>query len=422
MSSAKLSNFGAVSSIVASTLGSGITFMPSVYSILGPTTASIIMLFVGLFTFLSIYLLSYASVATRDDSEKKLSYSGIAAKFSQILKNIVAFILLANAILAAYAFIGSFLKIFMHTLSFNDSLKKILEVEGKDTNTSYVIKLVAMACMLLALFFLFQIENLASLSFLSLLSLLIAVMFSLVVSVYGIWDPLPADELKPSEGPSDLFGPLGSIIFALHCQFSYLDIFNSMKDQSLTNVTTVTGLASILATILYSLVGYLGFRAVGHHIGKESLIFAISQKDTKIIDSLTLRYGEYGGKYLSRLIHSLFSIIFFSGALFNLFPVLPILQEWFSMKGKLASRRIIVFGLIVFLFAVSLFDLGSFELLFAISGLFLTTPLSFIFPAIFAIFATPKLTFITVSAGIMLIVSVGMMIFLSLLKFEFISL
>ncbi|ELA41851.1 uncharacterized protein VICG_01035, partial [Vittaforma corneae ATCC 50505] len=61
----QLSNFSAIASIVAATLGCGITLMPSVYLYLGSLIATILMLSVGLLTFFSIYSLSYVAIEVR---------------------------------------------------------------------------------------------------------------------------------------------------------------------------------------------------------------------------------------------------------------------------------------------------------------------------------------------------------------------
>lgn len=422
MDTKKMTNFGAVTSIVSSTLGSGITLMVLVFMNLGTTIASTLMICVGMLTFFSIYSLSYVSTLTKENEKEKQSYSGIAAKFSKKLQQAVSISLVVSSLVTSFSFTQTFLKIFLKTLKYIGFFNELLD-EEKNPNYLFIARIIVLATICSLYYFLFQLDNLASLAPFSRLSLFTAILFSATLSFYGLTNPIVEEEVaKDPNAKFNLVNPLGAIIFALHCQFSYLDIFNCMKDDSLSNARNVTGIASIIATILYGSVGFLGFKALGRSVGDDPLIFKFSSADSPIIASLTERFGFYLGTCLPMLIHSLFCPIFFGGTIFNNFAIIPELQNMLSFKNKLISRSSVALILCLFLFSTSIKEFTGLGDVFAIAGFLLTTPLSFLFPAIFVLYTSSKVNLMTVGSGIVVVISFAIMIGLTLLQLNVISL
>ncbi|ELA42256.1 uncharacterized protein VICG_00655 [Vittaforma corneae ATCC 50505] len=381
------------------------------------------MLSVGLLTFFSTYSLSYVSTLTKERSDEKTSYSDLAAKFSKKLRTMVSMSLVVNSLVTSFSFTQTFLRIFLNTLRYNEYLNTLLDEKAHPVNC-YIARALILLIICSIYFYVFQLDNLASLSFFSQFSLFTAIFFSAVISLYGLFNPVSNDQmsLPASESGLNLVDPLGAVIFALHCQFSYLDIFNSMKDTSLENVRNVTAIASIFATVLYGSVGFLGFKAVGAAVGNDPVIFHFASSSSSIVKDLTERYGIYLGGYLPKLLHSMFCPIFFSGNIFNMFSITPILQNWLSIKGKPASRSTIAFLACAFLFVGSVKPVENLGSVFSIAGFLLTTPLSFLFPALFVICASSKLNIMTVGSGIVICLSVAIMIGLTLMKLNWLPL
>lgn len=423
MATTKLSNFDAGAAVISSTLGCGITLMICVYLYLDAAVATFLMLTVGLLTFFSTYSLSYVSVLTKESPDEKSSYSDLAAKFSKKLKTMVSVSLVVSSLVTSFSFTQTFLRIFLNTLRYNEYFATLLDEKAQPMNC-YIARTLILLVMCSIYFRLFQFDNLASLSFFSQFSLFTAIFFSAVMSFYGLWNPVSKDRMTLSEssGGLNLADPLGVVIFALHCQFSYLDIFNSMKDTSLGNVRNVTAVASVIATILYGSVGFLGLRAVGAAVGNDPVIFHFASSSSSIVRDLTERYGVYLGCYLPKLLHSMFCPIFFSGNIFNTFAITPILQSWFSVREKPAARSTIALLVCVFLFATSVKSIDDLGSVFSIAGFLLTTPLSFLFPALFVLCSSSKLNIMTVGSGIVICLSAVIMIGLTLMKLDLLPL
>lgn len=411
MSEQKLSNNAAISAIVVSTLGCGITLMPSVFNLLGNYLVLALMTVIGIMTFFSIYFLSYSAIASKekDDSDSKISYTGLAAKFSPILKIVVAFSLCFGSLLTTFSFVQTFIKILLNTLNYNESLLAFVK-----ENTTIIRTLIS-ACIAIIYYFLFQLDNLSSFAVFSNFSLFTVLIFSLSVAFFGLYNPVSSEKLVKSTGNINIVDPIGVVIFALHCQFSFLDIFNSMKDNSLCNVRSVVLKASVFATLLYTAVGYLGYKAVGNDIGSGSLLFAFAE-NKNILESLESRYGLYFGRHLPKLVHSLFCPVFFVGILFNMFSILPDLQNGLSYgRSKQVSRKTIALISALFVFCSGIRKISNLDSLFSISGFLMTNPLSFLFPAVFMLYTTSKMNIATVTARLMIGISLTIMIGLTFL-------
>lgn len=397
--------------------------MPYVFSVLGSRIAFSMMAFIGIMTYHSIYSLSYVATISKTEKDQKFTYSQLAAKFSKTLAKMVSFCLVISSVITVFSFTQTFIKIFIGSLSYNEKLKVLL--------TDKVIYFTTRAAILLVIstiyYFLFQKENLVSLSIFSSLSLWMAIFFSLFVSFLGLYKPAPATQLL-SKDKFNIVDPLGCIIFALHCQFSYMDIYNSMENTSIPNIKFVTLTASILATILYSTVGYLGSKAVGNSINGDPIIFkfaflerSLPSEAPNVVESLIARYGMIVGAYIPRLIHTLFCPIFFSGIVFSMFAIIPILQKAFSIKGKALSRKKTSAIAALFIFFTGLPSAANFlDAIFAISGFLLTTPLSFLFPALFELYASEnRFGLLTMSSKLMIALSFAIMAGLTVMKFDY---
>lgn len=415
MTSNGLTNMAAITGIVVLTFGCGITLMPSVYKTLGQIPAFSLMCCIGLMTFHSIYSLSYTATVTKETEDEKQSYSGIAAKISKKFAHTVSISLACASIITIFSFTQMILTIFIKTLQYNNNIAVLLE----DNFFFYAMRILFLSLICVAYFFTLQFENLSSFSYLSSFSLWIAVSFSLFVCFLGLYKP--SDVLYEAKSENvDLSNPLGCVIFALHCQFSYMDIFNEMQNKSLKNVTFVTAVASIFATILYSMVGFLGFRAFGGAIDGSPIILTFADSSSPVMISLTERYGEIIGFYIPRTMLTLFLPIFFGGILFNTFSILPILQNAIKFRGKPLSRKNVVTLSCLFIFLFGIKDirdaLGS---VFAICGFLLTTPLSFLFPALFVLYTPAKKSkLLTASSYLIAAISFVIMIGLTALKIK----
>jgi amino acid permease len=393
----RLSNSSAIISTIVSTLGSGITLMPAVFNKFGIPKSILIMCFIGLITYISLYSISFA--ANSSGKVRTITYEGIANKYSSKLMFCVAWSLILSSLATAFSFVQTLLKLIFQSLVFNQSIAKfinpVVDLEfNKDsaiipeTTAFAFVKFAILTVLAIIYYMLFKLENLSSLDIFSKLSLFCCFLFSCVTFTYGLFVPYDFSKQSTEElnlPKMDFGNAFGSVIFALHCQFSFPDILSEMEDQSLENYNKVTIISSVLATILYSSVGMLGFLGFGPAIGDQPIVVSFGKSDSALAQSLRSRFGNFLGLYLPRAIQTAYLPIFFSGIVFNLFGTIPLLQQVFSFNGKPATRSNISLMLSFFIIASGAYLLKDLGFVFGIIGFLLVIPLSFLFPAIFVI-------------------------------------
>lgn len=413
MSEGRISNSSAVISTLVSTLGSGITLMPAFFNKFGTRNSLLIMMFIGLITFISLYSLAFSADATKSDSKTdSFSYDGIAASFSRTLKRCVAIALVISSLATTFSSVQTLTKLVMQSLNFSETFSNTINTDEKDSMPYILLKLAFLVFISLIYFPLFKRDNLSSLQFFSKLSLFCAILFSVVTVGYGVLAPYDFNNISDAERDikkCSVGDALGFVIFALHCQFSFPSILASMKDQSLSNFRNNTLISSILATALYSIVGMFGYIAFGNAIGKESIILSFGVQESGLAKSLKSRFGETFGVLVPRAIHVAYIPIFFSGIIFNVFSIVPILGSFLSFGGKPASRNFIASVLTLFIILSGVFNIESLGAITGVIGFACVTPLSFLFPALFVVFSSKRMSLFKVVSYAMIVLSLAIM-------------
>jgi amino acid permease len=421
MSDSRISNSSAVISTIVSTLGSGITFMPAIFNAFGIPKAILIMSFIGLITFISLYSIAYSADACKTNytGNNSISYEGIAANFSKKLEICVAIALVLSSLSTAFSFVQIFLKLLFQSLRFSKNFEKFVDPADKTSSVETInfslVKFGILAILSCSYYPIFKFDNLSSLSAFSKLSLFCCILFSFVTFGYGLFTPYDFSKITDAEAEipkMDLGSAFGTVIFALHCQFSFPGILSSLKDQSLANSSKIILISSILATILYSCVGIFGYLGFGPSIGNATIIVSFGKKDSLLAQSLQSRFGDFLGLYLPRAIQTAYIPIFYSGIIFNVFSIIPILQSAVTLKGKPASRNVISIFLSLFIFASGVYFFDNLGLIFGFIGFLFVIPLSFLFPAIFVIYCTKKASLMKLTSYGMCLLSVVSMIVL----------
>lgn len=416
----KISNLTASVFIVALSLGSGISLMPAVFNMLGTVKGFLVMGFIGLITFHSIYSLSYAATFAKEKHDEELTYTTLAGKFSNNLKRCVSISLIVSVMSTAFSFVQRLVGVSVEMLRTNETMDAFFD-KNDENMQYYLFRSAFLAVLCTVYYFLFLLDNLSSLAIFSKFSMLAAGVFSSVVSYYGIVAPVDQSELNADH--MDFGGALGNAVFALHCQFSFLSVFNSLKDNSLSNTLLVTILGSAMGTVLYSAVGFFGYKGLGSNIGNRSVLGIFSLKypdiedssdlspELKVLVSLKERYGELLGSKLPRMICFAFIPIFFVGVVSSMFTTIPIMQDMLSRRGKKPSRRSMSIFCCVLTFLFGIFKVNSLDRVLSVFGYLLTTPVSFLFPSLFVLYTSKKkMSIMTISSGIMIALSFTLMI------------
>lgn len=88
-------------------------------------------------------------------------------------------------------------------------------------------------------------------------------------------------------GRGEYMAPISNIIYSLCCQQATLQITNSLKKRSKTNTILTFLIASLIASVLYYIIGYSGFSLIGK-FGNENFISILLNRNGKFFNELTL--------------------------------------------------------------------------------------------------------------------------------------
>lgn len=204
----------AIISIISSTLGAGITFMPAAVNAVGLKLYIILMAIICLMTYLSIYQLCYTAsflVIENTDSKKPidLSYEGIAGKFSRTLKNIVVTAILFSCASTVLSFTQRIVNILISLLTNISFIKENIDPTVLQVSVSIILAI--------SLYFLFCLNDLSSLSIFSNISIVAALLFSVLMVIYNITNTKMVETFYTPE-KIEIGKALGYVIFALHSQ------------------------------------------------------------------------------------------------------------------------------------------------------------------------------------------------------------
>lgn len=168
--------------------------------------------------------------------------------------------------------------------------------------------------------------------------------------------------------------------------------------------------SSILGTLLYSIVGYFGYKGIGKDLGCRSILSLFTETDTDLLKELVSR--KYLG-FVPTFTNCIFTPIFYSGIVFNTFPIIRLVSNIISsFTNKEVRREKIALGMsgFIFLFGIYKIDIDS---LTGLLGYLLTAPLSFTFPAYFVSSCIKKMNAMKCGALIMQFVSISLVVILT---------
>lgn len=374
--SRKLSKLGSAATIIATTFGTGILFMPAGFRLLGYAYALVALACVSLLTYFALYSLTYAAIAT--NSTEEASYSNLAASFSVRFKRLIDVTMLGRnmgitTVLTRY---------------FCTNAARMLKNLGMPGDPELVRRLCLVLFVLAVVYFGMK-DSLASLSFISRISLAGVLCYLLSITYYALAYGHPVRELR---AVSDGYGSgVVKFVFALHCQFSYLNVFNEMQEKSLPEVSGVIALACAGIGLIYAASGFFGYMAAGEAIGERQILEVFGDRNDPLMQRISRgsadKYGVVPG-----LVISCFLFVWFGFIVFASFPTITLIQKYLSSGGKPARRGPIVLATGAFLLVGGLPAELQITKLLSLSAALFTNPLSFVYPSIFMILVSPRLS------------------------------
>jgi len=256
------------------------------------------------------------------------------------------------------------------------------------------------------------LESLSSLSPLSYLSMFSALYYLGLMISLGIFKGKPFEDIKAVnlEGRYDF--AISLMLFAMHCQFSFLGIRHIMSDRSMKSVSKVATFAIAIVVCLYGSAGFFGYKAAGKELYDKMILDLIikSPSENPFLNFSQNKESETIILYAFKLLLVAFCVIFTVGVTCCAFPTIPVFENLLSFEQFRPKRAYIVLVLMIGLFLPNLYgdkDINPDSILDLVST-FCTNPLSFFFPALFMILVSKNSAYrifsflsISISVGIM---------------------
>lgn len=395
------SKLTSIISTVVSTLGTGPLMMPSSFHALGYYYGIAVLSLVGFATFLSIYALSYAAIATE---LKTASYSNLARSFSNTWKVLLDITLIGSNFGSSVYISSKFMRYAALSIS------KLFNT----TNYSNIIENTALFFLVSLAFIFISKKDISALNFLAKISISSVICYLLVTIGSALKSPVKMEDLSKT---SSNFSAAANFILALHCQFSWLDIFNNLADKSMSGCCIVGGVASILLIIIYSCSGFFGYRAVGPEISKDLMLDIFLNSDSILMKHLSGQTGLakmlWYGTYLST---GAFLLVWCGSIIFMGYPCVGILCSWIDgLRGvgkknsteKPIARHYAAIAYACLLYAMCWLRQEIDVVIGVVSAVF-TNSLSFFFSSIFLVKVCGLLTL----RGVLGMIFAGLALFL----------
>lgn len=381
-----ISKTSSVISLVVSSLGTGILYMPASFKLLGYGYAFVTIILIGFLTYFTLYTLAYS--ATVKGRTEGITYSALAGSFSPRLRVAVDVTLIAsNAGIAA-----SILRFFCQSVA--TFLAQI--GAGWPSTVSYFG---ALGFALFLVIFLARKDSIAIQGIVSKISLCGVFFYLGLVIYYALYYGHALSDI--SAMGTEVSAGFGNFIFAMHCQFSFLSIFNQMEDQSLSAVSTICISALLLATFIYGCSGFFGYKAVGNAIGSRHILEAFADRKGEFMQRIAREsFDKYG--VLPGIAQVFFLFISFWAVIFLSMPAARTIRQLvFGDRGQKystrssvdnsgRSRTLAALGLaIIYLLLCAPVNLDI-NIIIGVSAALFTAPLSFGYPSLFMILVSKR--------------------------------
>lgn len=397
--SVKLSNASSIIMVIVSTLGTGILYMPSSFKILGYFYALPLLAFVALLTYFTLYSLSYTAIML--ECREAASYSRLASIFSKNLKVLIDITMLCSSISSCVVITRNF------AFTAASLIKGRLGIEAL---SSEQLRITMLSLFLAVAAVCFMMKNLSSLAFISKISISAVIYYLLLVSFYAFSYGNKLADLTAADSSNAGAGFM-KFIFALHCQFSFLSIFNEMADNSLGSVSMVCAASSFLIFLIYSCSGLLGYMAIGNAIGKHHALEIFQDKESDFMEFIMSNTFDKNG-ILPTITVLAFLFVWFGFVACSGLPIVSIIQTYMSPKSGKWGRPALALCLAGLLFAVGFPEKLEIDTILNLATALFTNPLSFIYPSVFMINVSPRMSAKSLLSYALIAFSFGLMFYI----------
>lgn len=399
MTSKKISALNGAVLLVNCMLGAGIVGLPKSFAHLGSIGGSVVLLGVAFITFLSLYYLIAAVDKTGHES-----YSNLCLGIGNWASKTLNWMIVLNCYGCTFTYV-----LFMVEFT-----SKLLETYTNIPSNLFTKMSVTFA-FLLPLYFLSNMKSIDKLKFTAMIVIFAIFYISILFFFFFFTVKTYGDKKDAFVFNNNLAKGVPSFLFAMGCQQSSVSIYNSLEDKSMSNALLSMGMGCVLGFLVYWVVGSLGYTVLGNFSEPDFLaVFCQKSKPGNFVHAtLNGAYDKYNIKMTA-------AVVAFVLILVGAFPIQTfigrssLIDALVSKKNSNgASRKVsLVSNLVHFLLLIAsvAFNIKPGKVL-GLIGSSVTPAIAFLFPSFIYIWYCNKKNLIYFSACVMLLFSLGLIVY-----------
>lgn len=368
MKSENIDNLTAITLLLSTMMGTGITFMPYAFNSVGYITSWLILSWVSFCTFVSLLCISYV-VKNTADANNTLTYTSIGKRVSKYVHYCVN--------------ISIFFNCFFSNISFYRFLTDIIVEAFPFFKWQYFRKLVAFMLFPLLLYFCLkkEIVNLKKQSWISTASVSF---LALLIVFYSYAFGSQIYNSNPQPYNYDFKYGIPFFMPTMVCQPSMVKIVQQLRNKTWKNIIFLSAMTSLGGLFIYGIVGHCGYKVFGSKIN--SHIVKEFYTHNSLINVYMRNYTIDRFNLISKL--AIYSMMFVLGSGFPLqmVPVTDMFMQFIFKDCKnTRNRTFVTVILCTVCLGFVLIENLRIKLIKRVNGALFSTSVSLIYPFLYYI-------------------------------------
>lgn len=254
--------------MVTTMMGAGTIFMPAAVKDLGNINFVFVFSLIAFFSFLTLYMISFvANEYAKTNAKGDMSYYSITNQYSRVLAAFVDIALMIQGI-------GSCV---LYMFSITNWCFNLLEIDSP----TYMKKLLVIAGFSVLVTFIAMQKDLSALRYVQYLSVS-SVFYLLGLCIYYSFVLPSEDGGKPITMDNtfkNTYSGISSFVFAIGCHQNIVQVYSELKEKSMSNITLISAMCITTGLLIYSTMGYFGYKLIGEDIGSDAILQFMFGKD-----------------------------------------------------------------------------------------------------------------------------------------------
>lgn len=364
-----ISTYTAISLLVTTMMGTGITFMPYAFNSMGYYGSWSILIFVGIGTFFSLLCISY--VVKKKEGES-CTYTSLAKDVSNREYYFVSLSIFFNCYFSNVSFYRFLTDILVDSFS-------ILRNMSSNSETSR--KIVALLLFPFLLYMSLK-KELINLKFTSILATASVTLLALLVIFYSISLGSKVYDSDTQAFNTNFKYGIPFFIPCMVCEPSMVEVVQRLKNKSWRNIFLVSFAASLSGFLIYGLVGHCGYIIFGKFI-KGHILKEFTNSDSKLIVYIKNDTLDIFTILPKLAVYSMICVLGF-GFPVQMVPVTEMFMQFIYKENKNDNRKtVMTIVLFTVCFCLVLVENLRIKLIKRVSGAIFSSSVGLIHPFIY---------------------------------------